>query len=114
MNEQNVKNRVAREREHNKGLKFDHDRIWGSIGKAGSLRVMKRAQFLIRDGGIGANHRVLELGFGTGIYTSEIAGTGASIDAYELNEELVKVAQKIQKLPLPFSHNAMLQKKTRL
>lgn len=66
--------------------------IWNWDSPAGKLRWARRAAWLCRD--LKPGQRVLELGCGTGLFTRELAKTGASITAIDISPELLDMARE--------------------
>jgi len=68
---------------------------WGSITRAGKLRLQERGELAIRRAKLGPGVSVLEPGPGNGEFTSRIASSGASIVGVEISprqQELAKDA----------------------
>lgn len=70
------------------------EEMWGWGTPAGRVRVQARVEFIARELGLGPGVTVLELGCGTGIFTREVAETGASIVAVDLSERLLAEARR--------------------
>ncbi len=66
--------------------------IWNWDSPAGKKRWARRATWLCR--GMGPGQRVLELGCGTGLFTQELAKTGADILAVDLSPDLLRIASE--------------------
>jgi 2-polyprenyl-3-methyl-5-hydroxy-6-metoxy-1,4-benzoquinol methylase len=92
--------RIERELRHNKEILIDVEETWGWSSPAGTLRAKRRACFYREMGEIEKDLKVLELGCGTGIFTEEIAKSGASITAIDISEEFLSIARK--KVPLKY------------
>ncbi len=58
---------------------------WGWSGPAGRLRAERRAQFLIAQANLGPGVRCLELGCGTGEFTTRLLESGCELMAVELS-----------------------------
>ncbi|MFY9577884.1 MAG: class I SAM-dependent methyltransferase [Gaiellaceae bacterium] len=65
----------------------DADAVWGWEGPAGVLRAERRAAFLIEQCGLGPGVRCLELGAGTGAFTSRLLLSGCDLVAIELSPD---------------------------
>jgi ubiquinone/menaquinone biosynthesis C-methylase UbiE len=65
--------------------------IWNWDSPAGRRRWARRAAWLCR--GLGPGQKALELGCGTGLFTRELAKTGASVTAIDLSPELLELAK---------------------
>ena len=68
----------------------DPDSVWGWSSPAGRLRADRRARFLVEAARLGPGVRCLELGSGTGVFTSRLAESGCELVALELSEELAR------------------------
>jgi len=75
-------------------LEFGAEDIWGWNTPAGRERVKSRVSWLIEVCGLGQGVRVLECGCGTGIFTRELAKTGADITAVDISADLLSEARK--------------------
>jgi SAM-dependent methyltransferase len=64
----------------------DLERVWGWSGPAGRIRADRRARFLIEAARLGPGVRCLELGAGTGEFTSRLVESGCELVAVELSE----------------------------
>jgi SAM-dependent methyltransferase len=60
--------------------------VWGWSGPAGILRADRRAEFLVRAARLGPGVKCLELGCGTGEFTSRLVRSGCDLAAIELSE----------------------------
>jgi len=85
-----LENRLIREIEHGKKIVHAAGDIWNWETTAGKLRWTRRAKMLTSH--ISQEHRVLELGCGTGYFTKELAKTGAEIHAVDISPELLQRA----------------------
>lgn len=73
--------------------------MWGWNSVAGKIRATRRANYLLRYGNFTAEHKLLEIGCGTGIFTEKIfENTKASITAIDISKELLNQAS--EKLPM--------------
>jgi len=68
--------------------------VWGWSTPAGQVRVEARVRWLTDCCAIGPGVRVLECGCGTGIFTRELAKTGAHITAVDIAAELLSEARE--------------------
>ena len=64
--------------------------VWGWSSPAGRLRADRRARFLIDAARLTPGLRCLELGSGTGVFTSRLVESGCELVALELSEELAE------------------------
>jgi SAM-dependent methyltransferase len=87
-------NRVENEVKHGKYLAARPDEYWGWSGKAGRLRLERRATML-SDGLFG---KVLEIGCGAGLYTTELSKAGIDLMAIDVSPDLIQLA--IETVPL--------------
>jgi 2-polyprenyl-3-methyl-5-hydroxy-6-metoxy-1,4-benzoquinol methylase len=86
--------RVQHEIEHGRKLaNEDTELAWGWGTRAGSLRVEQQSSLVIRGAGLKPGMHVLEIGCGTGLFTSIFSRTGADIIAIELVPELLEKAR---------------------
>jgi len=75
-------------------LQSGAEEIWGHVGPAGQKRVERRMGEFIRLGKIGAGKKILELGCGTGVFTAELAKSGAEITALDISPDLLAKAKE--------------------
>jgi SAM-dependent methyltransferase len=68
----------------------DGEGVWGWSSPAGRVRADRRARFLADAAGLGPGVRCLELGSGTGVFTSRLVETGCALVALELSEALAQ------------------------
>jgi len=68
---------------------------WGWRSRAGQERVRARVRWLIKTCGMRPNINVLECGCGTGIFTRQIAKTGANITAVDISEDFLSMAEEL-------------------
>lgn len=67
-----------------------HESIWGWSSAAGRLRADRRARFVIEAAGLRPGIRCLELGCGTGAFTSRLVESGCELVAVEISEALAE------------------------
>lgn len=90
-----VSGRSNREREHFDSLATDLGSVWwGSITKAGQLRLDERAALAIRHGGLTPGKVVLEPGAGNAEFTKRLAASGATIIGVEISPKQVAIANQ--------------------
>jgi SAM-dependent methyltransferase len=106
--------RLQHEIEHGKEIVDRAEFYWGWGTPAGKERLRRRAEYLIRYGCLGPGGKALELGCGKGLYTREIAKSGAMIAPVDISWDLLAAAKKTDPLPgyhvgdahhLPFADN---------
>lgn len=69
--------------------------IWGWDTPAGKARVASRSEWFRRVCGLGPDVKVLECGCGTGIFTRQLARTGADVTAVDISEDLLREAKQL-------------------
>ncbi|MGB3135481.1 MAG: class I SAM-dependent methyltransferase [Nodosilinea sp.] len=90
-----MRSRSDREREHFDQLADELGAVWwGSVTKAGQLRIDERGKLAIQQGRLGPGRRVLEPGSGNGEFTLRLARSGAEIAAVEIAPRQVAIAQQ--------------------
>jgi len=67
---------------------------WGWSGPAGSIRASRRAEFLIKNAGLKPDATCLELGCGTGEFTTRLLASGCKLTAVELSEATANVCRQ--------------------
>ena len=72
----------------------DLESVWGWSSDAGRLRADRRASFLTRAARLGPGVRCLELGSGTGVFTSRLVESGCELVGVEISEELAERCRK--------------------
>ena len=88
-----MENRIRNEIEHGKYLlEQGAGEIWSWTSPAGKLRWQRRVRMLTKD--VFPQHKVLELGCGTGFFTKEIVKTGANVVAIDISPDLLAAARK--------------------
>ena len=68
--------------------------MWGWTGPAGRIRAARRAEFLVEAAQLGPGVRCLELGAGTGEFTTRLAETGCELTALELSEATAEICRQ--------------------
>ncbi len=76
-------------------LELGEAEIWGWGAVAGKERVRRRVQWLTSVCGLRPGVRVLECGCGAGIFTRELAKTGAEISAVDISPDLLNRAREL-------------------
>lgn len=79
-------NRYEEERRQGESIAAGHEEAWGWTGPAGSLRAQRRAEFLIDAARLGPGVSCLELGCGTGEFTTRLVESGCRLTAVEISE----------------------------
>jgi cyclopropane fatty-acyl-phospholipid synthase-like methyltransferase len=80
--------RVQHEIDHGRRLaNEDTERAWGWGTRAGTLRVEQRSSLVLKGANLKTGMRVMEIGCGTGLFTSIFSRSGADIVAIELVPE---------------------------
>jgi ubiquinone/menaquinone biosynthesis C-methylase UbiE len=82
--------RHENEIQHWSRLAEEADGIWGWDTPVGRRRAERRAALLIEHGRAAPGRSFLELGCGTGTFTTLLAGSGARIVAVDISEELIR------------------------
>ncbi len=86
--------RAKNEIEHGEWLaERDPERIWGWDTPAGRIRARRRAALIAEGCGLGPNVKALEIGCGTGLFSSLFAETGAQIVAVDISGVLLERAR---------------------
>jgi 2-polyprenyl-3-methyl-5-hydroxy-6-metoxy-1,4-benzoquinol methylase len=87
--------RVQHEIEHGRRLASDEsaELAWGWSTRAGALRVEQRSSLVLQGADLKPGMRVMEIGCGTGLFTSIYSRSGADITAIELVPELLEKAR---------------------
>jgi 2-polyprenyl-3-methyl-5-hydroxy-6-metoxy-1,4-benzoquinol methylase len=87
--------RVQHEIEHGRRLASgDTEFLWGWETPAGRMRVEHRSSLIVEGANLKPGMVALEIGCGTGLFTSIFSRTGAKITALELVPELIEKAQR--------------------
>jgi ubiquinone/menaquinone biosynthesis C-methylase UbiE len=82
-------NKIEQELQHDKNILSRAEDIWGWGTPAGQRRAARRAQYFIQLGELTRDTKVLEIGCGTGVFTRQIALTGAAVMAVDISPDFV-------------------------
>ena len=86
--------RSAHEVKHGELLaEHDPEHAWGWATPAGQLRARRRTDYIISGGALGPGTRALEIGCGTGNFTTRFAESGAEILAVDISPALLERAR---------------------
>ena len=85
--------RARREIEHGRRIAEAAEDIWNWASPAGQVRARRRAEMFVQLGGLRAGVRALEVGCGTGLFSSLVAASGADITAVDISPELLAQAR---------------------
>jgi len=85
--------RARREVEHGRRIAEAAEDIWNWASPAGQVRARRRAEMFVQLGGLQAGVRALEVGCGTGLFTSLVAASGADITAVDISSDLLATAR---------------------
>ena len=87
--------RYAEERRQGEALlsRGWEESAWGWFGPAGSIRAARRAEFLIQRAQLKPGVTCLELGCGTGEFTSRLIVSGCALSAVDISEATVAVCR---------------------
>ena len=66
------------------------EHVWGWSSAAGRIRAERRASFLVDAAGLGPGVRCLELGCGTGEFTTRLVESGCELTAVDISEASVE------------------------
>jgi 2-polyprenyl-3-methyl-5-hydroxy-6-metoxy-1,4-benzoquinol methylase len=90
--------KALREIEHGKLLAtHGAEDMWGWGSPAGAVRARRRGMLVAQAAGLRPGVRALELGCGTGLFSSLFAQTGAQVTAIDISPVLIDIAR--QKVP---------------
>lgn len=90
-----MSNRIDHEKKHGKKISQNAEKVWGWSSPAGQARVKRKIRYYLKYGKINANDSILEIGAGTGLFTSGIYNaTKAKIVATDISEDLLIVARE--------------------
>jgi ubiquinone/menaquinone biosynthesis C-methylase UbiE len=89
-----MEDKVTRIKRHfdNQAEQYEHCYRLGTV--CGAQKVKRKSQLLIDFARVKKGRRVLELGCGTGIYTEELARTGAEIFAVDISQNMLNMAKQ--------------------
>jgi 2-polyprenyl-3-methyl-5-hydroxy-6-metoxy-1,4-benzoquinol methylase len=86
--------RAEREIAHGRLLaQEDVERTWGWGTPAGKLRAQRRAELIASGAGLEEGKLALEIGCGSGLFTSMFAETGATLVAVDISPDLLEMAR---------------------
>jgi SAM-dependent methyltransferase len=85
--------RARREVEHGRRIAEAAEDIWNWASPAGQVRARRRAEMFVQLGRLRSGVRALEVGCGTGLFTSLVAASGANITAVDISPELLAQAK---------------------
>ncbi len=86
--------RYDEERRQGELIASGEEHVWGWSGPAGTLRAERRARLLIEQAGLVPGVRCLELGCGTGEFTTRLLESGCELVAIELSETTAAIARE--------------------
>ena len=90
-----MSDRAAHEIDHGRWLAAGApEEIWGWGTPAGRVRATRRAQLIAEAAGLVPGCHALEIGCGTGLFTSYFAESGARVLAVDISRELIELADK--------------------
>lgn len=85
--------RYEAERRQGEEIAAGLEDVWGWAGPAGRMRAARRAEFLIDAARLCTGVRCLELGAGTGEFTTRLAESGCELVALEISEATAEVCR---------------------
>ena len=74
---------------HGRKIAAHAEEVWGWSGRAGHQRARRRAALLREHSGMAAGLKALELGCGTGVFTSQLAESGALVTGVDISSDLL-------------------------
>jgi SAM-dependent methyltransferase len=90
-----VEHRAEHEIAHGRYLAgLDTETAWGWGTPAGQRRAARRAQIIGAGARLGPGVRALEIGCGTGLFTTYFAATGAEVLAVDISPDLLAIARE--------------------
>jgi SAM-dependent methyltransferase len=89
-----VSERYDDERRQGELIASGEEHVWGWSGPAGTLRAERRARFLIEQAELAPGVRCLELGCGTGEFTTRLLESCCELVAIELSETTAAIARE--------------------
>lgn len=91
----NSSNKAANEILHGRKLsRRDPEKEWGWGTPAGQRRALRRARIIAQKSAVKPDHKILEIGCGTGLFTEQFVATGADITAVDISPDLLKMAKE--------------------
>jgi len=89
-----MEDKISKIKKHfdNQAEQYEHCYRLGTA--CGAQKVKRKSRLLIDFAKIKKGRRVLELGCGTGIYTEELARTGAEIFAVDISQNMLNIAKQ--------------------
>jgi len=95
MRHEQAEERARHEIEHGALLASENPEVvWGWGTLAGRLRAARRGQLIAEAAGLAEGQNVLEVGCGSGLFTSIFAESGASILAVDISEDVLRLARQ--------------------
>ena len=85
--------RLAREIAHHREIVGRAEIIWNWDSPSGRRRAERRARLYVERGALGPGRRALEIGCGTGLFTAQVAGSGALVEGIDLSPDLLAAAR---------------------
>jgi SAM-dependent methyltransferase len=85
--------RLQREKEFHRDIADRAEVVWNWDSPSGRQRAARRVELFVSLAGLGPGRRALELGCGTGIFTSGVAKSGASVQGLDLSPYLLASAR---------------------
>jgi SAM-dependent methyltransferase len=86
--------RYEAERAQGELIAAGNEGAWGWSSPAGRIRAERRAHFLIEAAGLAPGIRCLELGCGTGEFTTRLLESGCELTAIELSDATAAIARE--------------------
>lgn len=81
--------KTAREILHGQRIAHHAETVWGWGTPAGRIRADRRKSYLARYGSAAPGRAILEIGCGTGMFTTALAASGAHVVAFDICWELL-------------------------
>jgi SAM-dependent methyltransferase len=85
-----VNERYEAEAQQGRRIAAGAEHVWGWSSAAGRIRADRRARFLVDAAGLGPGVRCLELGCGTGEFTTRLVDSGCQLTAVDISEASVE------------------------
>jgi SAM-dependent methyltransferase len=86
--------RIAAERRQGELVATGAEDAWGWLSPAGRIRADRRARFIAASCGLGPGISVLELGCGTGEFTTRLVETGCTLTAVDISEATAAICRR--------------------